>query len=308
MLTGGLAFGFLVLNQPLLVEAFHTFPGLSKPHSTVHNDLRARIFSKYSNLFPEEVKSWWDIFYIGFVELAPLLFRINYLNKLPFPISKVGTVTVRFGILLITLCYKKSNYHNIISTLHMYLFSGFQYGDFQMVVRHSFLTLSSIAIIDERVALVPWADMLNHSCEVETFLDYDKSSQAFVFTTDRPYQPGEQEKLEVLKKHGLSASERFPIQIPSWPVELMAYAYLVVSPPTMARQFEESSGLIGLDVASPSQINLKLFLKQLAVNLCTSEQIILFRTQYILRRRLRDMKSGELRGLSIFNGFFRFFE
>ncbi|KAF6139621.1 hypothetical protein GIB67_033625 [Kingdonia uniflora] len=35
MLTGGLAFGFLVLNQPLLVEAFHTFPGLSKPHSTV---------------------------------------------------------------------------------------------------------------------------------------------------------------------------------------------------------------------------------------------------------------------------------
>ncbi|KAF6175925.1 hypothetical protein GIB67_003413 [Kingdonia uniflora] len=71
--------------------------------------------------------------------------------------------------------------------------------------------------------------MLNHSCEVETFLNYDKSSHAIAFTTDRPYQPGEQ--------------------------------------------------------------------------VCKST-----RSYSILRRRLRDMKSGELRGLSIFNGFFRFFE
>ncbi|KAA8536634.1 hypothetical protein F0562_029112 [Nyssa sinensis] len=35
MLTGGLRFGFLVLNQPFLVDAFHSFSGLSKPHSTV---------------------------------------------------------------------------------------------------------------------------------------------------------------------------------------------------------------------------------------------------------------------------------
>ena len=28
--------------------------------------------------------------------------------------------------------------------------------------------------------------------KVETFLDYDKSSQGVVFTTDRPYEPGEQ--------------------------------------------------------------------------------------------------------------------
>ncbi|KAF6140359.1 hypothetical protein GIB67_006212 [Kingdonia uniflora] len=35
MLTGELAFGFLILNQPLLVEAFHTFPGLNNPHNTV---------------------------------------------------------------------------------------------------------------------------------------------------------------------------------------------------------------------------------------------------------------------------------
>ncbi|KAK9287094.1 hypothetical protein L1049_015505 [Liquidambar formosana] len=35
MLTGGLTFGFLVLNQPHLVDALNSFPGLSKPHSTV---------------------------------------------------------------------------------------------------------------------------------------------------------------------------------------------------------------------------------------------------------------------------------
>lgn len=35
MLTGGLTFGFLALNKPLLVNAFYSFPGLSRPHSTV---------------------------------------------------------------------------------------------------------------------------------------------------------------------------------------------------------------------------------------------------------------------------------
>ncbi|KAF6135561.1 hypothetical protein GIB67_015414 [Kingdonia uniflora] len=113
-----------------------------------------------------------------------------------------------------------------------------------------FSRLVRLPSLNERVALVPWADMLNHSCEVESFMDYDKSSQAILFTTNRPYQPGEQvfisygkksngelllsyefvpkegtnpsdsanlsvslnkinvcykEKLEVLRKHGLSA-------------------------------------------------------------------------------------------------------
>ncbi|KAK9217082.1 hypothetical protein WN943_005707 [Citrus x changshan-huyou] len=35
MLTGALKFGFLVLNHPHLVDAFSSFSGLSKPHSTV---------------------------------------------------------------------------------------------------------------------------------------------------------------------------------------------------------------------------------------------------------------------------------
>ncbi|XP_011008074.1 PREDICTED: ribulose-1,5 bisphosphate carboxylase/oxygenase large subunit N-methyltransferase, chloroplastic [Populus euphratica] len=288
-----------------------------------YNDLRLRIFSKYPHLFPEEV-------------------------------FNMETFKWSFGIL------------------------------FSRLVR--------LPSMDGRVALVPWADMLNHSCEVETFLDYDKSSKGVVFTTDRPYQPGEQvfisygrksngelllsygfvpsegtnpsdsvelplslkksdkyykEKLEALKKHGLSASQCFPLQVTGWPLELMAYAYLAVSPPSMSRQFEEmaaaasnktttnknitypdieeqalqfildscessiskytkflqASGSMDLDVTSPKQLNRRLFLKQLAVDLCSSERRILFRAQYVLRRRLRDIRSGELRALKIFNGF-----
>ncbi|XVF71713.1 hypothetical protein PTKIN_Ptkin12aG0061700 [Pterospermum kingtungense] len=293
-----------------------------------YDDLRLRIFSKYPDLFPEEV-----------------------FNLESFRWS--------FGIL------------------------------FSRLVR--------LPSMDGKVALVPWADMLNHSCEVETFLDYDKSSQGVVFTTDRAYQPGEQvfisygkksngelllsygfvpkegtnpsdsvelplslkksdkcykEKLEALRKHGLSASQCYPIQITGWPLELLAYAYLVVSPPSMSRQFEEmaaaasnksttkkdlrypeieekalqfilnscessiskyskflqASGSMDLDVTSPKQLNRRVFLKQLAVDLCASEQRILFRAQYILRRRLRDMRSGELRALRIFDGFRNIFK
>ncbi|KAF6154650.1 hypothetical protein GIB67_000534 [Kingdonia uniflora] len=179
--------------------------------------------------------------------------------------------------------------------------------------------------LNERVALVPWVDMLNHSCEVFPIFEY----YLLVFTTDRPYQPGElvfisygkksngelllsygfvskegtnpsdstnlsvslnktdvccKEKLKVIRKHGLSASECFPIQIIGWPVELMAYAYLVVSPPTMAKQFEEVQYL------NPLEWYKYLFVMN------------------ILRRRLRDMKIGKLRSLLIFNGFFKLFE
>ncbi|XWS75911.1 hypothetical protein CRYUN_Cryun01aG0132200 [Craigia yunnanensis] len=293
-----------------------------------YNDLRLRIFSKYPDLFPEEV-------------------------------FNMETFKWSFGIL------------------------------FSRLVR--------LPSMDGKVALVPWADMLNHSCEVETFLDYDKSSQGVVFTTDRAYQPDEQvfisygkksngelllsygfvpkegtnpsdsvelplslkksdkcykEKLEALRKHGLSASQCYPIQITGWPLELMAYAYLAISPPSMSRQFEEmaaaasnksttkkdlrypeieekalqfildscessiskyskflqASGSIDLDVTSPKQLNRRVFLKQLAVDLCTSEQRILFRAQYILRRKLRDMRSGELRALRIFDGLRTFFK
>ncbi|XP_077237626.1 rubisco methyltransferase family protein isoform X2 [Tasmannia lanceolata] len=249
-----------------------------------YNDLKVRIFSKYPHLFPEEV-------------------------------FNIETFKWSFGIL------------------------------FSRLVR--------LPSMEGKVALVPWADMLNHSSEVETYLDYDKSSSGVVFTTDRSYQPGEQvfisygkksngelllsygfvlkegsnpndsvdlsmslnksdkcykEKLEVLRKHGLSTPQRFPLQITGWPVELMAYAYLASSPPNMSQHFEEGSGSSDSVVTSPKQANRKVLLKQLATDLCTSERRILFRTQYILRRRLRDMRTGELRALTILNGFRKLFK
>lgn len=249
-----------------------------------------------------------------------------------------------------------------------------------------------------KVALVPWADMLNHSSEVETFLDYDKSSLGIVFTTDRPYQLGEQvfisygkksngelllsygfvpkegtnpydsvelslsldkadkcykEKLGALRKHGLSSPQRFPLQISGWPLEMMSYAYLVVCPPTMSQQYEEMAAAASNTSMSKSgmsypeleeqtlqfildccelsiskynkflqgggsapdsiamnmkQANRKLLLKQLATDLCTSERRILYRTQFVLRRRLRDIRSGELKALNLLNGFKKFFK
>ncbi|KAD5318198.1 hypothetical protein E3N88_18144 [Mikania micrantha] len=280
-----------------------------------YNDLRARIFSKHPNLFPEEV-------------------------------FNMETFKWSFGIL------------------------------FSRLVR--------LPSLDGRVALVPWADMLNHSCDVETFLDYDKSTKGVVFTTDRPYQPGEQvfisygrksngelllsygfvpregtnpcdsvelplsikktdkcyvQKVEALKKHGLSASQCFPLQVTGWPLELIAFAYLVVSPPNMSGKFEEmasaasnknannkeirypeleeqalqlildccessiskytkflqASGSMDLDITSPKQLNRKLFLKQLAVDLCNSEQRILFRAQYKTSAMMNDKRQYDLK-------------
>ncbi|KAL1560945.1 [histone H3]-lysine(4) N-trimethyltransferase [Salvia divinorum] len=260
-----------------------------------------------------------------------------------------------------------------------------------------FSRLVRLPSMDGRVALVPWADMLNHSCEVDSFLDYDRSSQGVVFTTDRAYQPGEQvfisygkksngelllsygfvpregtnpsdsvelslslsksdkcyrEKVAALKKQGLSSMQCFPLQITGWPLELMAYAYLAVSPPSMISQFDEmaaaasnktaakkdirygeieedalqfildacetsiskyskflqTSGSVDLDVTNPKLLNRKVFLKQLAVDLCSSERRMLFRAQYILRRRLRDMRSGELKALRLFDGLRKLFK
>ncbi|CAI0438493.1 unnamed protein product [Linum tenue] len=40
MFTGALKFGFLILNHPALVDAFYSFPGLSKPHATMRYAVR----------------------------------------------------------------------------------------------------------------------------------------------------------------------------------------------------------------------------------------------------------------------------
>ena len=40
--------------------------------------------------------------------------------------------------------------------------------------------------------LVPWADMANHECAVECYIDWDTSTQTVGFTPDRAYKKGEQ--------------------------------------------------------------------------------------------------------------------
>ncbi|XP_030965829.1 ribulose-1,5 bisphosphate carboxylase/oxygenase large subunit N-methyltransferase, chloroplastic isoform X2 [Quercus lobata] len=252
-----------------------------------YNDLRLRIFSKYPHLFPEEV-------------------------------FNIETFKWSFGIL------------------------------FSRLVR--------LPSMDGRVALVPWADMLNHSCEVETFLDYDKSSKGVVCTTDRPYQPGEQvfisygkksngelllsygfvpkegtnpsdsvelslslkksdkcykEKLEALRKYELSGSQCFPIQITGWPMELMAYAFLAVSPPSMSRQFEEMAAAASNKNTAKKDLRypeIEEQALQFILDCCESSISKYNRFLQILRRRLRDIRSGELRALSLFDGLRKLFK
>lgn len=42
-----------------------------------------------------------------------------------------------------------------------------------------------------------------------------------------------------LVRTSLCRPQRFPLQVTGWPLEMMAYAYLVVSPPEMSRKYDE---------------------------------------------------------------------
>ncbi|KAL2342285.1 hypothetical protein Fmac_010225 [Flemingia macrophylla] len=62
MLNGVLRFGFLILNQPDLVDTFYSYPGLSKPHTTVRYatkkllELREQKPSNLSNAILEQTR------------------------------------------------------------------------------------------------------------------------------------------------------------------------------------------------------------------------------------------------------------
>lgn len=62
MLNGVLRFGFLILNQPNLVDTFYSYPGLSRPHSTVRYaikkllELREQKPSKLSDAIAEHTR------------------------------------------------------------------------------------------------------------------------------------------------------------------------------------------------------------------------------------------------------------
>eukprot|EP00470_Lotharella_oceanica_P011352 CAMPEP_0170183258 /NCGR_PEP_ID=MMETSP0040_2-20121228/30117_1 /TAXON_ID=641309 /ORGANISM="Lotharella oceanica, Strain CCMP622" /LENGTH=490 /DNA_ID=CAMNT_0010428935 /DNA_START=84 /DNA_END=1556 /DNA_ORIENTATION=- len=45
---------------------------------------------------------------------------------------------------------------------------------------------------DRQLALIPWADMLNHKPDVESFIDWEEKENSVVFRTDREYRQGEE--------------------------------------------------------------------------------------------------------------------
>ncbi|TQD75908.1 hypothetical protein C1H46_038539 [Malus baccata] len=181
-----------------------------------------------------------------------------------------------------------------------------------------------------KVALVPWADMLNHSCKVDAFLDYDKSSQGVVFSTDEAYEPGEQVFIsygkksngELLLSYGFAPregttleiplrSQCYPIQITGWPLELMAYAYLAISPPSMSGQFVEMAAAASNKSTTKKDLRYSEIEEealQFILDTCEASISKYNKFLQILRRRLRDIRSGELKALTIFNGFRKFFK
>ncbi|MCO5585831.1 hypothetical protein L7F22_039764 [Adiantum nelumboides] len=73
-----------------------------------------------------------------------------------------------------------------------------------------FSRLVRLQSLNQQVALVPWADMLNHSSQVKACLDYEAGSKTIILTTDQAYRPseqvfisyGEKSKGEILLSYG----------------------------------------------------------------------------------------------------------
>lgn len=55
-----------------------------------------------------------------------------------------------------------------------------------------FSRLIRLESLGGNLALVPWADMLNHQPGCDAFIDLDRGSRKVCLTTDRSYEPGEQ--------------------------------------------------------------------------------------------------------------------
>lgn len=78
-----------------------------------------------------------------------------------------------------------------------------------------FSRLVRLQSLNQQVALVPWADMLNHSSQVNACLDFEATSKAVILTTDRAYQPSEQvfisygdkSKGEILLSYGFVSTD-----------------------------------------------------------------------------------------------------
>lgn len=52
--------------------------------------------------------------------------------------------------------------------------------------------LVRLQALQDAEALVPWADLLNHDCQADAYLDWNPVSSAVVLPADRGYSKGEQ--------------------------------------------------------------------------------------------------------------------
>ncbi|KAG6419636.1 hypothetical protein SASPL_121858 [Salvia splendens] len=330
--------------------------------------------SRWSNYIAALPRQPYSLFYWTRPELDRYLEASQIRQR---SIERINDVTGTYGFLH-QMSFQYIDLRDRIFSKHPDLFPAevFNMESYRSSFGILFSRLVCLPSMDGRVALVPWADMLNHSCEIEHISQVSRSSYhmvrnptgavSFIWirAPGRGTNPSDsvelslsisksdkcyKEKVAALKKQGLSATQCFPLQITGWPLELMAYAYLAVSPPSMISQFDEMAAAASnkttskkdirygeieedalqfiLDACEASiskyskflQVNewingfgrdkpKSVFLKQLAVDLCTSQRRMLFRAQYILRRRLRDIRSGELKALRLFDGLRKLFK
>ncbi|KAL5198547.1 hypothetical protein ABZP36_002565 [Zizania latifolia] len=82
------------------------------------------------------------------------------------------TGSIFLAVFLVVLVTVTSDYKQSLQFRHL----NEEKQNIQVEVVRGGKRCGTLISMDEKVALIPWADMLNHSPEVETFLDYNKSS------------------------------------------------------------------------------------------------------------------------------------
>lgn len=157
-------------------------------------------------------------------------------------------------------------------------------------VRWAFAILFSrvvrLTALDSTLALIPWADMLNHSPGVATHIDWDEAEQAVCFRVDEDYKEGAEvftsygprssgdllltygfvprnrkvqadnekvdlrlqvdpkdpfagPKTQMLLKYGLETPKMFPLQLNSFPRDMVNYATLLAFEPKTEADVED---------------------------------------------------------------------
>ncbi|KAH7331564.1 hypothetical protein KP509_20G040500 [Ceratopteris richardii] len=145
-----------------------------------------------------------------------LLWSESEVNKYLFASSVYGQALERISEVQKTFDSMDSSIYRKHSDLFPRKFFNIQ--SFKWAFGILFSRLVRLQSLNEQVALVPWADMLNHSSEVKACLDYEEKSNTIILTTDQAYQPseqvfisyGEKSKGEILLSYGFVSVDTHP--------------------------------------------------------------------------------------------------